>query len=236
MALKAAGHEVVVSEKNGVLTKDELIAALKTHNPDAVLCLLTDKIDGAVLDAAPRAKIFANYAVGFDNLDLAAAAERGVTFTNTPGVLTDSVAEHTVALIFAITKRIAEADRFTRAGKYVGWAPMLLLGSDLKGRTLGILGAGRIGGRVAEILGKGAGMKMLYYDIKQSPEMERSTGAEFRASVEAVLKESDVVSIHVPLLDATRHFMNAERLRMMKSSAYLINTSRGPVKIGRAHV
>ncbi len=228
-ALKSVGHEVVVSSKDGVLTKDELIAALVEHKPDAVLCLLTDKIDAAVLDAAPQAKIFANYAVGFDNLDLKAAAERGVTFTNTPGVLTDSVAEHTVALIFAITKRVAEADSFTRAGKYVGWAPMLLLGSDLKGKTLGILGAGRIGGRVAEILGKGAGMNVIYYDIKQSPEMEQATGAAFRATVEEVLREADVASIHVPLLESTRHLMNAERLGMMKRSAYLVNTSRGPV-------
>lgn len=227
--LGAAGHEVIVSPKDGVLTKDELIAALKEHDPDAVLCLLTDKIDGDVLDAAPRAKIFANYAVGFDNLNLDAGTERGITFTNTPGVLTDSVAEHAVALIYAITKRIAEADRFTRAGKYVGWAPMLLLGSDLKGKTLGIVGGGRIGSRVLEIMGKGVGMRCLYYDIKRSEELEKATSAEFRASAEEVLKEADVVSVHVPLLDSTRHLMNADRFKMMKPSAYLINTSRGPI-------
>lgn len=227
--LGEAGHTVVVSSKDGVLTKEELIAALQKEQPDAVLCLLTDKIDGEVLDAAPHAKIFANYAVGFDNVDLNAASERGVTVTNTPGVLTDTVAEHAVALIFAITKRIAESDRFTRAGKYVGWAPMLLLGSDLKGKTLGILGGGRIGSRVLEIMGRGVGMKCIYYDIKRSEELEKATGAEFRASVEEILSEADVISIHVPLLDSTRHLVNAERLRMMKPSAYLINTSRGPV-------
>ncbi len=227
--LGAAGHEVIASTKDGVLTKDELISALKEHNPDAVLCLLTDKIDGDVLDAAPNAKIFANYAVGFDNIDLKVATERGVTITNTPGVLTDSVAEHTVALIFAITKRIAESDRFTRAGKYAGWAPMLLLGSDLKGKTLGILGGGRIGSRVLEIMGRGVGMRCVYYDIKRSEELEKATGAEFRASAEEVLREADAVSVHVPLLDSTRHLINAERLRMMKTTAYLINTSRGPI-------
>jgi len=227
--LRTAGHDVVVSSKDGVLAKEELAAALTEHNPDAVLCLLTDKIDGEVFDAAPNAKIFANYAVGFDNVDLKAAESRSVAVTNTPGVLTDSVAEHAVALIFAVTKRIAEADRFTRAGKYVGWAPMLLLGSDLKGKTLGILGGGRIGSRVLEIMGKGVGMKCIYYDIKRSEELEKATGAEFRASVEEVLKEADVVSIHVPLLDSTRHLMNTERFSMMKKSAYLINTSRGPV-------
>lgn len=227
--LSAAGHEVVVSGKDGVLTKDELIAALKEHDPGAVLCLLTDKIDGAVLDAAPKAKIFANYAVGFDNVDLKTAENRGVAITNTPGVLTDSVAEHTVALIFAITKRIAEADRFTRAGKYVGWAPMLLLGSDLKGKTLGIVGGGRIGSRVLEIVGRGVGMKCIYYDIKRSEELEKATGAEFRESVEEVLREADVVSVHVPLLESTRHLIDAEKLKMMKPTAYLVNTSRGPI-------
>ena len=227
--LRATGHEVVVSGKDGVLTKDELIEALTENNPDAVLCLLTDKIDSDVFAAAPNAKIFANYAVGFDNIDLKAAAEKGVAITNTPGVLTDSVAEHAVALIFAVTKRIAESDRFTRGGKYVGWAPMLLLGSDLKGKTLGILGGGRIGSRVLEIMGKGVGMRCLYYDIKRSEELEKATGAEFRASVEEVLREADVVSVHVPLLDSTRHLINAERLAMMKKSAYLINTSRGPI-------
>ncbi len=227
--LRASGHDIVISGKDGVLTKDELIAALTEHNPDAVLCLLIDKIDSDVFAAAPNAKIFANYAVGFDNIDLKAAAENGIAITNTPGVLTDSVAEHAVALIFAITKRIAESDRFTRAGKYVGWAPMLLLGSDLKGKTLGILGGGRIGSRVLEVMGKGVGMRCLYYDIKRSEELEKATGAEFRASVEEVLREADVVSVHVPLLDSTRHLMNTERFAMMKKSAYLINTSRGPV-------
>ena len=229
MLLRIAGHGVVVSGKDGVLAKKELVAALKEQNPDAVLCLLTDKIDGEVFDAAPNAKIFANYAVGFDNVDLRAAESRSVAVTNTPGVLTDSVAEHAVALIFAVTKRIAEADRFTRAGKYEGWAPMLLLGSDLKGKTLGILGGGRIGSRVLEIMGKGVGMKCIYYDIKRSEELEKVTGAEFRASFEEVLREADVVSIHVPLLDSTRHLMNTERFSMMKKSAYLINTSRGSV-------
>lgn len=227
--LADAGHEVIVSQKDGVLSAEELETELRKHAPSAVISLLTDAITGDIFDAAPQAKIFANYAVGYDNIDLTAARERGVVITNTPGVLTDSVAEHTAALIFAITKRIPEADRFTRAGKYAGWAPMLLLGSDLKNKVLGILGAGRIGSRVAEILGAGAKMRVIYNDIKQSPDMERATGAQFRSTVEAVLAEADVVSIHVPLLDATRHLLNASRLRQMKPTAYLVNTSRGPV-------
>ncbi len=227
--LKEAGHDVTVSEKDGVLSRAELIKALKEKPYDAVLCLLTDSIDAEVFDAAPQAKMFANYAVGFNNIDIEEAKRRGITVTNTPGVLTDTVAEHTIALMLSVTSRIAEGDRFTRAGKYDGWAPMMLLGTDLKGKTLGLLGAGRIGSRVAEIAGKGLGMNIIYYDIKQSPEMEAATGAAFRSSIEEVLAKADVVTVHVPLLDSTHHLINAERLQRMKESAYLINTSRGPI-------
>jgi len=227
--LREAGHEVEVSEKDGVLTKDELIAALKQKEYDAVLSLLTNKIDGDIFDAAPKAKIFANYAVGFNNIDLAAAKERGVTITNTPDVLTDSVAELTFTLMLAISKRLVESDTYMRTGKYTGWAPDLLLGTDLKGKTLGLLGAGRIGSRVAYMAARGLDMKVVYYDLKQNEHIEKESGAEFRASVEEVLKEADVVTIHVPLLDSTKHLMNKERLALMKPTAYLINTSRGPV-------
>ena len=227
--LEAAGHELVTSTKDGVLTHDELLAALKKTNPDAVISQLNDKISGDVFDAAPNAKIFANYAVGFDNIDLKAAAEKGVTITNTPGVLTKSVAEYAAAMILAAARRIAEGDRFTRAGKYQSFAPMLLLGTDIKGKTLGILGGGRIGSRVLEIMTKGFGMKGIYYDIKRSEPLEHATGAEFRASVEDVLKEADFVSVHVPLLQSTRHLIDAEKLSLMKKTAYLVNTSRGPV-------
>jgi lactate dehydrogenase-like 2-hydroxyacid dehydrogenase len=212
-----------------VLTKDELIAALQTHDPDAVLCLLTDTIDAEVFDAAPRAKIFANYAVGYDNIHIEGAKKKGVTITNTPGVLTDAVAEHTISLMCAITQRIVEADKFVRAGKYDGWAPMLFLGSDLKGKTLGVLGAGRIGSRVAEIAHRGFGMNIMYYDVKENDFLNSELGAQFRTEVEGVLRDADVVSVHVPLLDSTRHLINAERLKVMKPSAYLINSSRGPV-------
>lgn len=235
-SLRAAGHEVVISEKDGVLTRDELVAALKEHDPEAVLCLLTDKIDGDVYDAAPRAKIFANYAVGYGNLNLDDAAARGVTVTNTPGVLTDTVAEHTIAMMLAITSRIAEGDRFTRSGKYKGWGPMMLLGTDLKGKTLGILGAGRIGSRVAEIAHKGLGMNIIYYDLNENGFLNTELGGEFKTMPDEVLAQADVVSVHVPLLESTRHLLNAERLAMMKESAYLINSSRGPVADEKALV
>lgn len=227
--LKGAGHDVEVSEKDGVLTKEELHEALTAKPYDAVLCLLTDPITTETFAAVPTAKIFANYAVGYNNIDVAAATAAGVTVTNTPGVLTDTVAEYAFSLILAVAKRIPEADRFTRAGKYEGWAPELLLGSDLKGKTLGILGAGRIGSGVAVRAHKGLGMDVVYYDIKKSEPLEAEIPATFKESVEEVLKEADVVSVHVPLLDSTKHLINAERLAMMKSSAYLINTSRGPV-------
>jgi len=227
--LKKAGHEVDVSEKDGVLTKEELVAELGKKEYEAVLCLLTDTIDGEVLDAAPHAKIFANYAVGYNNIDLDAAKGHGVTVTNTPGVLTDTVAEYAFSLMLVVAKRIAEADRFTRAGKYEGWAPELLLGSDLKGQILGILGAGRIGSGVATRASRGLGMNVIYYDVKRNEALEGEIECTFKETVEEVMKEADVVSVHVPLLDATKHLINKERLALMKKSAYFINTSRGPV-------
>lgn len=227
--LRAAGHTVDVSTKDGVLTADELKKAVAAKPYDAVICLLTDTINKEVFDAVPTAKIFANYAVGYNNISLPDAATAGVTITNTPGVLTDTVAEFTISLMLAVAKRIPESDAFTRAGKYRGWAPELFLGSDLKGKTLGILGAGRIGYEVALRAHHGFGMHIIYNDINRGDELEKNTKAVFKETTEEVLKEADVVSIHVPLLPSTEHLMNAERLALMKPSAYLINTSRGPV-------
>ncbi len=227
--LKEKGYEVDVSAKDGVLTKEELITALHAKQYDAVLCLLTDPIGKEIFDAAPSAKIFSNYAVGFNNIDVPEAKQRGIMITNTPGVLTETVAEHTFALILAMASRIVEADAFARAGKYTGWAPMMFLGSDISHKTLGILGAGRIGSRVAHHGKHGFDMNVIYYDVKRNEEIEKTTGASYRDTPEAVLKEADVVSIHVPLLDSTKHLINKERLAMMKRTAYIVNTSRGPV-------
>ena len=225
--LKKEGFQVDVNPENKVLSKDELKKAIV--GADGVLCLLTDKIDGEVLDAAgPSLKIVANYAVGYDNIDIAAAKQRNVMITNTPGVLTEAVAEHAFALLITMAKHIVEADRFTREGKYEQWDPKGFLGPQLQGKTLGILGLGRIGSRVAEIGNKGFGMKIIYYDVKQNPEFEQQLGATF-GSVEEVLKNSDFVSIHVPLLPETKHLVGKNQLSMMKKDAILINTSRGPV-------
>lgn len=226
--LKAAGHEVIVSDKNDALTQSELVLQLKTLNPDAVLCLLTDKIDDGVFDAAPNAKIFANYAVGFDNIDLEEAKKRGVTITNTPEVLTEAVAEHAVALIMALGRRIIEADSFLRQGQYKGWDPLLLLGTELKGKTLGVVGFGRIGQRVAEIMHYGFGMKITYYDQKPNPALEKELAAEF-SDIDSLLRQADLISIHLPATPETKHLFSTDRLSLMKPTSLLINTARGSV-------
>jgi glyoxylate reductase len=228
--LKEKGYDLYINPYDRALSKEELIEALKREPYDAVLCMLNDAIDTEVFDAAGKqCKIFANYAVGFDNIDLKAAHERGIIITNTPGILTNTVAEHTFALMLAITHRIVEADRFMRAGQYEGSAPMLYLGNDLSGKVVGILGLGRIGSRVAHHASKGFDAKIIYYGVKRNEEFEREFNAGYKGKIEDLLKEADYVSIHVPLLDSTRHLINAERLRLMKPTAYLINTSRGAI-------
>ena len=158
-----------MSDFDGVLPREQLLQKVK--GADAILSLLTDKIDGEVMDAAgPQLKIVANYAVGYDNIDVAAAKQRNIIMTNTPDVLTESVAEHAIALMFAICRRIVESDQFMRDGKYTGWAPMLFLGNDLVGKTLGLVGLGRIGAAVAKRMHDGFEMKIIYYDVKRNEE------------------------------------------------------------------
>lgn len=224
-----AGHTVDINTLPRPLTKAELIKALSAKQYDAVLTLLTDTIDEEVLNTAPTVKIFANYAIGFNNINVPVAQKKGVFITNTPGGGADRVAEHTWALILGLTCRVVEGDSFIRTGKYVGWDPMLLHGTKLNGATLGIVGTGRIGAEVAHKAWHGFGMKVAYYDIKRNEDLEKNYGATFCSTVDEVLKISDVVSIHVPLMEATHHLINKERLSLMKKTAYLINTSRGPV-------
>ncbi len=195
---------------------------------DALLCLLTDRIDGELISAGPALRVIANYAVGFDNIDITAATRRNIPVTNTPEVLTDAVAEHTFALMMAIARRIPESDSYTRAGKYKGWEPMLFLGTELKGKTLGIIGLGRIGSGVAQRAAQGMGMNILYFDRKRDLQFEKAYGARF-AQIDFMLQEADFITIHVPLLPTTKHLIGAKQLRMMKRTAYLINTSRGPI-------
>lgn len=224
--LQEVGLEVVVSPQDRVLTREELLNFIQ--GADGVLTQLNDKVDESFISAAgPHLKIVANFAVGFDNFDLPTLSSHNIVATNTPEVLTEAVAEHTLALIFAITRRLIEADKLARS-QTSEFGPSVLLGMELKDKTLGILGLGRIGSRVAEI-GQAVGMKIIYYDVKQNSEFETKLGAIFKAIPEDLLKEADVVSIHVPLMEATKHLINAERLKLMKPTAYLINTSRGPV-------
>jgi len=224
--LKQAGYEVIVYQKNKVIPKKELYAAAK--NADALLCLLTDKIDKEFLDANTHLKVIANYAVGFDNVDISYATQKKILITNTPGVLTEAVAEHTFALMFTITRKIVEADSYLRKGKYKSFEPLGFLGPELKGKILGIIGTGRIGYSVAVRAVKGLGMKLIYNDVQRNESLERDASGEF-ATVDELLKKSDIISIHVPLLPETRHLINAKKLKLMKKTAYLINTARGPI-------
>jgi len=225
--LKGKGYEVEVSDFDGVLPREQLLGKIK--GADAVLALLTDKINAEFFDAAgPQLKIVANYAVGYDNIDLPEAKKRGIIVTNTPDVLTESVAEHAIALMFALAHRIVESDQFMRDGKYAGWAPMLFLGNDMAGKTVGLVGLGRIGSTVAKRLKQGFDMKIMYFDVHRNEDLEKEYGLVY-ADLETVLRKADFVSIHVPLLPATRHLIGEAQLKMMKKGAYLINTSRGPI-------
>lgn len=226
--LKKAGFAVSVFPKDEVIDRRTLLASVK--GKDAILSLLTEKIDAEVLEAAgPQLKIVANYAVGFDNIDLKAAAEKGVIVTNTPSdKVNESVAEHTFALMLSLARRIPEADHFSKRGGYTGWSPTLLNGTDMYGKTLGLIGAGRIGGMVARRAVRGFDMKLVYSDMRANPNLEKELGAK-KVSLQALLKKADFISLHVPLMPATRHLISTKEFALMKKTAFLVNTARGPV-------
>ncbi|MHB1391485.1 MAG: 2-hydroxyacid dehydrogenase [Clostridia bacterium] len=218
--------DVTMNPNDRVLAREELLAGVK--GMDAVLCLLTDTIDSEVFDAAgPQCRIFANYAVGYNNVDVAEATKRGKIITNTPDVLNDATADLAWALLFAVSRRVVESDGFARAGKFKGWGPMLLLGRDITGKKLGIIGAGRIGFNFAR-KAKGFDMEIIYTGTKPNAEMEKQLGAKF-VDKETLLREADFISVHVPLTPSTRHYIGEEEFKLMKKTAVLINTSRGPV-------
>jgi len=199
----------------------------KAKDIDALVSLLSDKIDAEVFDTAPKLKIVSQLAVGFDNINVPEATKRGIYVTNTPEVLTDTTADFAWALLMAITRRVVEADKYVRTGQWkVGWHPDMMTGRDVYGATIGIAGAGRIGYAVAK-RAKGFDMNILFYDVIPRPEMEK-LGAK-SVSLDTLLKESDFVSIHVPLMKETHHLINEQKLKLMKKTAYLINNSRGPV-------
>jgi glyoxylate reductase len=200
----------------------------KAKNVDALASLLSDKIDAEVFDVAHKLKIVSQLAVGFDNIDVKEATKRGIYVTNTPEVLTDTTADFAWALLMTLARRVVEADKYVRTGQWkVSWHPSMLQGRDVYGATIGIVGAGRIGYAVAK-RATGFGMKIVFYDVIPRPEMERDFKAK-KADLTTLLKESDFVSIHVPLMKETTHMINEEKLKLMKKTAYLINNSRGPV-------
>ncbi len=200
----------------------------KVRGVDALASLLSDKINAEVFNASPKLKIVAQLAVGFDNIDAKEATKRGIYVTNTPGVLTETTADFAWTLLMAVARRVVEADKYVRTGKWkVGWHPSMLSGRDIYGATIGIVGAGRIGSAVAK-RAKGFNMKILYYDVIPRPELEKESGAK-RIDLSTLLSESDFISVHVPLMKATYHLINAEKLKLIKKTAYLINNSRGPV-------
>lgn len=215
-------------EPDRIWTKQELIERLRAGNYNALYCMLTNPIDGEVLAAAPNLKIVANVAVGYNNVKVDEATRRGVIVTNTPGVLTDTTADFAWALLMAAARRVVEGDRFLRAGKFHGWGPLMMVGQDVYGKTLGIIGFGRIGRTVAK-RATGFDMQVLYHDrYLADPETERHLNAR-SVEIDELLSESDYVSLHTDYNPETHHLIGAPQLQQMKRTAYLINTSRGPI-------
>jgi lactate dehydrogenase-like 2-hydroxyacid dehydrogenase len=228
------GLDAIGAVCNVDLWEDELPAPRtellrRVAGVDGILSLLTDRIDDELLDAAgPGLKVVSNYAVGFDNIDVAACARRGIPVGNTPGVLTETTADLAWTLLMAAARRVPEGDRYVRAGDWKTWGPLLLLGPDVHGATIGIVGFGRIGQAVAR-RAQGFGMRILYHDLAELPaSVTEPLGATY-APLEVVLAQSDFVSLHVNLSAETRHLINARTLAEMKPTAVLVNTSRGPV-------
>lgn len=218
--------EVLLNPTDKPFTPAQLVEAAQTA--DALLPNVTDRISADVLGApGRRIKIVANFGVGFNNVDIAAAKQHGVVVTNTPDVLTDETADTAIALLLMAARRLPEGERMVRAGQWTGWRPTQHLGTKVTGKTLGILGLGRIGRAVAKRAHEGFGMRVLYYDPPVPIGEARALGAEARGSVEDVLKESDFVSLHAPAMPETRHMINAATLALMPRHAILINTARG---------
>ncbi len=226
------GLKKVLDAFDAEVWQDELppppdVLLQKTRNCDGLLSLLTDKIDGAFLDACPKLKVVANLAVGFDNIDIPAATDRGVIVGNTPGVLTDTTADFAWTLLMAAARRLTEGERYVRAGKWRTWGPLLLRGQDIHHATLGLIGLGRIGTEMAR-RAQGFSMKVLYNDVIRREDLEKSLGITY-TDIDTVLKESDFVSVHVPLMKETRHLINEAAFAKMKKTAVLVNSARGPI-------
>ncbi|MEF2230352.1 MAG: D-glycerate dehydrogenase [Pseudodesulfovibrio sp.] len=219
--------QVEINPNDAPLPRAELLA--RVADCDAALGLLTDRIDAEFFEAAPKLRGYANYAVGYDNIDVAEATRRGIPVSNTPGVLTDATAECAWALLFAVARRIVESDRVMRSGRWTGWGPLQLMGAGLTGKTLGIVGAGRIGAAAA-LMSRGFRMRVLYTSGsgRTNDVLARELGAEL-VPFDTLLEQADFISIHTPLTEGTRHLFNAAAFARMKRTAILVNTARGPV-------
>lgn len=228
-----ARFDVEVREEESVIEKEELLRRVKGKH--GLLCILTDAVDAEVMDAAGRQlKIISNYGAGYDKIDVAAATERGILVTNTPGALTETTADLTVGLLIAAARRIVEGDKYVRECRYEGWGPSFFLGQEVWGKTLGIVGMGRIGKAVAKRMSKGFGMKILYNDkLGASAEVDEELGAR-HVGLGELLRQADFVSVHTPLNEETTRMIGEEEFGLMKPSAVLVNTSRGNVVDQRA--
>ena len=225
LALIRDGCDLTLWDSDDPIPRDRLLRDVA--GMDGLYCLLTERVDAELLDAAPRLKVVSNMAVGFDNVDVAECTRRKIPVGNTPGVLTETTADLTWALLMAAARRIVEGADFVRAGRWTTWGPLLLRGPDVYGATLGIFGFGRIGQAVAR-RARGFGMRILYYDQTRNADAERELGAQF-VEFDALLRESDFVSIHSSLTPDTRYGFNAEALAKMKPAAVLVNAARGPI-------
>ncbi|MFZ0450610.1 MAG: D-glycerate dehydrogenase [Desulfatiglandaceae bacterium] len=226
LALIQKEHEIVFHPENRPLDRNRLLAMVADR--EGLLCMITDRVDVALMKEASGLRMIANFGVGFDNIDVGAASDRGILVSNTPDVLTDATADLTLTLMLAVARRVLEGDRMTRAGEFRFWAPMHFLGQEVSGKTLGIIGLGRIGRAVAR-RAKGFHMEILYHSRRRLGSVhEKDLGVTY-CELDKLLARSDFVSMHVPLTSVTHHLIGREELAMMRSSAYLINTSRGPV-------
>lgn len=222
----APHFEIDQYDKHTAIPRPLLLKKIK--DKDGLLCILTEKVNKEFLDAAPNLKAVSTYSVGFDHIDVKACGERKVAVTNTPGVLTETTADFTWALLLSCARRVVEGDKFMRAGKYKAWDPMMLLGTDVFGKTLGIVGFGRIGQAVAR-RAAGFGMKVIYFDAQRIfPEVEKEFGVEYR-ELNDLLREADYVTLHCVLDQTTYHLIDEKAFALMKRSAYLINAARGPI-------
>jgi glyoxylate reductase len=222
--LKKKKFDVIVFSGKESITYSQLKNEVK--DADGIISLLTDKFDEEIIQGMNRCKIIANYAVGFNNINVTAANRHGITVTNTPDVLTDSTADLAMTLVLACSRRMIEGEELIRSGRFKGWKPKLLLGIELKNKNFGIIGAGRIGTAVAR-RAAGFGVNLFYYNGKENSEIDSMGGKKL--PLNALLKKCDIISLHLPLTESTFHILNKERLYLLKSSAVLINTSRGEI-------